>query len=85
MIKLEEELRFCREHNAGIAERVQETGMILDKQKDIVNDKLAQLLEEKMAVEAQNQELCHSLKTKEENIKELTRENLTVKACLTQV
>ena len=31
VIKLEEELRFCREHNAEIAERVQETGMILDK------------------------------------------------------
>ena len=52
MLKLEEELRFCREHNAEITERLQETGAVLDKQKDIVNEKLAQLIEEKTSVEA---------------------------------
>ena len=36
-------------------------------------------------MEAENQSLGQTIKAKEETIKELTKENLTVKTCLTQM
>ena len=41
LIKLEDELQFCRKHNAEMAERVQEANMVIEKQKEVINDKLA--------------------------------------------
>ena len=43
------------------------------------------LLEEKAAVEEENNSLCEDIKNKDEIIKQLTRENLTVNSNLTQV
>ena len=43
------------------------------------------ILEEKAAVEEENNSLCDDIKNKDEIIKQLTRENLTVNSNLTQV
>ena len=48
-------------------------------------DRVQEILEEKAAVEEENNSLCQDIKSKDEIIKQLTRENLTVNSNLTQV
>lgn len=57
----------------------------MQQQQEIVEDKLVKILEEKAAVEEENNSLCQDIKSKDEIIKQLTRENLTVNSNLTQV
>ena len=55
------------------------------EQQQVIEDKLAKLLEEKLAVEEENKALLQDIKSKDEIIKQLTRENLAVNSNLTQV
>ena len=57
----------------------------MQRQQQIVEGHLQKLLEEKGAVENENTNLCQDIKSKDEIIKQLTRENLTVNSKLTQV
>ena len=57
----------------------------MKEQQAIIEDRLAKLLEEKASVEEENTSLCQDIKNKDEIIKQLTRENLTVNSNLTQV
>ena len=84
-LKLEEELQFCREHNTQMQAKVQDTHAEMLHQQEIIEDKLEKILEEKAAVEEENNSLCQDIKNKDEIIKQLTRENLTVNSNLTQV
>ena len=54
-------------------------------QQEDVEDRLAKLLEDKRAVEDENRSLYDDINNKDEIIKQLTRENLTVNSSLTQV
>lgn len=54
-------------------------------QQEDVEDRLAKLLEDKRAVEDENRNLYDDINNKDEIIKQLTRENLTVNSSLTQV
>ena len=54
-------------------------------QQEDVEDRLAKLLEDKRAVEDETRNLYDDINNKDEIIKQLTRENLTVNSSLTQV
>ena len=51
----------------------------------MIEQRLEKLLEDKLAVEDENKAMLHDIKSKDEIIKQLTRENLTVNSNLTQV
>ena len=85
ILKLEEELQFSRQHNKQMQEKVDATHTEMLEQQEIIEEKLVKILEEKAAVEDENNSLCQDIKSKDEIIKQLTRENLTVNSNLTQV
>ena len=83
ILKLEEELQFSRQHNKQMQEKVDATHAEMLEQQEIIEEKLVKILEEKAAVEDENNSLCQDIKSKDEIIKQLTRENLTVNSNLT--
>ena len=62
-----------------------ETHEFIESQKREVNERLAKLLDEKLAVEEENKSLLNDIKQKDEIIKQLTRENLALNSNLTQI
>ena len=65
--------------------KIEQSHEEMHRQQKIVENHLQKLLEEKGAVEDENTNLCQDIKSKDEIIKQLTRENLTVNSKLTQV
>ena len=68
-LKLEAELRFCKEHNMQVTAEISKVGESMLGQQSVIEQKLAKLLEDKLAVEDENKALLHDIKSKDEIIK----------------
>ena len=68
-----------------MTDKVQETHDNMQREQAVVEETLQKLLEEKEAIEQENKGLLAEIKNKNDIIKQLTRENLSVNSNLTQM
>ena len=69
LIKLEEELTFCKEHNNEMSQKVMQAHELMQSQQKFIDEKLNKILDEKLTVEDENKALLTDIKQKDEIIK----------------
>ena len=68
-LKLESELRFCKEKNEKMSDEVNQINDNILEQQMQIEEKLSKLLDDKLAVEEENKALLCDIKSKDEIIK----------------
>lgn len=69
LIKLEEELTFCKEHNNEMSLKVMQAHELMQSQQTFIDEKLNKIMDEKLTVEDENKALLTDIRQKDEIIK----------------
>ena len=83
--QLELELKEARNHNSKISSKIDDLVKTMQKEQAAAEAKLTKILDDKECTDSENYTLSVDIKTKDEIIKKLTKENLLINSKVTQL